>query len=222
LSKSQMFIQMYIKTAEKHIDNNLKLNEEIIFDEWASDMTLEVIGKLAFGDGLNKTLDYLKQDGTIMKISIYQAIKHLFIDKFDSAESLLNNLFPFYLENHLGHQNRTIRKNHLLIEEKIKEHFEELLKGPDVEEPTEYPQIQTKNLRKGLCTMKEAVDDCIGIIFAGHDTTSHALIASIYYARKNSDMRTKILEEVTQHIFNGDKSKTYKDLKDHLKLEHLN
>jgi cytochrome P450 len=71
------------------------------------------------------------------------------------------------------------------IKSEIKVHLEELLNEPIEDNPNEYPQLQANLLRNGEITMEEAIDDVFGLIFAGHDTSSHAFTTCVYYLGKN-------------------------------------
>lgn len=221
LSKSEEFIKIYLKSAKENVDK-LEVGKEINFNDVSTDLTLKVISRLAFGEQLNSKIDYIHPDGRVENMFLYESTHYLLDQSFDRIDNVMNHFFPFMVDMHWGKDNSIIHKNVIEIKRLIWEYFTEKMKEPIEQNPTEYPRVLLKCYMDKLCTKEEMVDDILGLIIAGHDTTSHAFITAMYCLGKHPEHLKTIKEEIYEVIFQGDKTKTYSDLDEYLTLDLIN
>lgn len=66
---------------------------------------------------------------------------------------------------------------------------------------------------------KEAFQDLIGLLYAGHETTTHAIASALYFLHKNPEVKEKLQEELKE--FSGKTHEELKSLITHEKVEEL-
>ena len=72
-------------------------------------------------------------------------------------------------------------------------------------------------------TPEEAMNDIMGLLFAGLDTTSHALVSCIYFIKKNPQNYSKLIEEIGKAGITKDMDYSLQESKDKIhSCDYLN
>ena len=180
-------MKMIMEVTQTHIDEWARDGEVELLSA-ATSLTFTVITRIIFGNDirLDQEYDYHCPDGTVQRVSL----KDLFMKTVQEVQLSgfrpINLVFPFIRRNHFGAENRRIYRNI----ESTKEGFRQFLKATKDTESI-YKQIES------LYTDQEKLlDDLLVLLFAGHDTTSHAITASIYLMLKHPDKQKIVKEEL--------------------------
>jgi len=153
--------------------------------------TFEIITVILFGKNVNESIGDLAYTDCIT-----EQIKPLPFDEFytqlsrDLAQNrfnLLNIFFPFFNTYNLIRPYSIHKKN---IDELWKRLGNYLDKSKD-EDSLYYRLVYQQKLEKD-----KVFHDLLAILFAGHETSSHAISSTLYFLEKNPDTFDKLAEEL--------------------------
>ena len=116
-------------------------------------------------------------------------------DVLSSISNLKGNLFPFLNYNDLVEPFKTNKVN-------IKEYWEKLNKF--LAESDDQDSVYKKMITENKIETEKVFQDMIGLLFAGHDTTSHGLCSLIYFLKKNPKVYSKLKSELALIEINKD------------------
>lgn len=107
LKKADQFIKMFLLSAKQKFDKDLQIGNNINFEEFISGLTLDIIGKIAFGIEIQKEeILFIEKDGKVVQKSIFNAIPQIF-DEWLAAHRLpLNLLFKSATKYNIGADNQ--------------------------------------------------------------------------------------------------------------------
>ncbi|XP_023224805.1 cytochrome P450 4C1-like [Centruroides sculpturatus] len=204
-----------------------QLQENEIFDilEWMKYCTLDIIADIAVGVSLHSQTTNDQE---------YVSAIHRILKTFPAW--LVNPMYwlsPIFFMSKMGKNYKTDIEIIHRFDEKVfkrkKENFvKKMRQQHSLEKETrneEEPKIKTKqriidslldlHVKQGLMSEKDIIRDMEGAIFAGYDTTAHAISWTLYFLGRFHEIQEKVyleLQEIFKNDMNSDDDITIDDL----------
>ncbi|XP_023210869.1 cytochrome P450 4C1-like [Centruroides sculpturatus] len=204
-----------MKHSNVLVEKLKQLQKNEIFDilEWMKYCTLDIIADIAVGVSLHSQTTNDQE---------YASAMHRILKYF--PQWLFNPMywfFPIFFMSKIGkNYKRDVEIIHRFDEKLFKGKKENFVKKmqqqPSLNKEThneEKPKIKTKqriidalldlHVKQGLISEEDVIGDMEGVIFGGHDSTSHALSWTFYFLGRFHEIQEKLYLEL-QEIFKND------------------
>ncbi|XP_067124838.1 cytochrome P450 4V2-like, partial [Centruroides vittatus] len=210
---------VFMEHSNVLIDKLKQLQENEIFNvlEWMKSCTFDIIADIAIGVSLHSQTtndqEYCLQ---------YTVLKFRILKYF--PEWLLNPMYwfsPIFLISKMGRNyKRDVEIIHRFDEKVFKRKKENFVKEMQEQHSLdkdarheEEPKTKTKqrlidslldlHVKQGLMSKEDVIRDMEGFIFAGYDTTAHAMSWTLHFLRRFQEIQEKLYLEL-QDIFEND------------------
>ncbi|CAI2366649.1 unnamed protein product [Moneuplotes crassus] len=187
LNKSSQYIPMMVQSLDAEI-RTWKIGQDINVSERISAITLTIITKILFGSDITSKIedcDYLHPDGKSTKMRFMDFYPKMILDIMLTFSNIKASIFPFVGVYDLVEPFVTNRKNINQFQDKLKKFLAN---------STDAGSVYRKLIDEFKIPEEDAFQDICGLLFAGHDTTSHAISSAIYFLKKNPEADKKLRE----------------------------
>ncbi|KAJ3219629.1 heme binding [Dinochytrium kinnereticum] len=168
-------------------------------------VTLDVIGHMLFSKDFSETRRDGQEDGLV------QTLREM------TDTVLKRSGIPRWLWGvagvGLGKSREYTGKVFAVMDGFIEEKKERRRSGEKGGERRDVTDILLDAVGEGIVEEKDMRGELLGLLFAGHDTTAHAITAAVYHLCANPDEANLLLDEI-ESIIGLDGSPTYENLKD--------
>ena len=158
-----------------------KQNQWLDFNDELSSVTFNIICNIFFGMDLNNKIEkftYIEPNDSLVQMPFKEFFIKLVDDIVKSAMNPISFIFPFVIDYNLCKPYTTIEKNCAELRSVLKNFLD---KSSD--ETSVYKQLVNKH----KIDETQALHDIVGLLFAGHDTTSHAIGSAAYFMKAYPD-----------------------------------
>lgn len=190
------FASNYIGDLVSIIDRNLstwKVGDHIDFTDAFSCIEFQFTAHLLFGLDFvleDSRFNYLTADGQFENVNMQQILRKLAIDSFGCLYDLKGAVFPFLNDYNLCEPFTTVMKNVKELERGLKDFL-----SKTTDKTSYYSKVKAMD----MFTEKELIADLLILLFAGVDTTAHAVVSNLYFASKNPECANKCRESYEQN-----------------------
>lgn len=191
LNSASKFIKDMIDSAESTIsewENGTTYN---MLQEY-NKITFKIITIILFGKDVNEklgTLDFVNPDDSIKKIPFSEFYIKICKDVMSTSQNLIGLFFPIVASMDLVKPFSTNRKNVDHMQNKLRNY----LRDSDDNDSVFSNLVNIEKLDK-----EEVLQDLLGFLFAGHETSSHLITSSLYFISKNPETQKKLKEELKE------------------------
>lgn len=173
-------------------------SDVVVMKTWATRATLDILGLAGMDHDFqflkNPENDLVRYYGkTQIPPSRVEVLLGFILSLFTSNYEILMTMIPTSRVRHLNEGSKYVRQ---LCRELIQEKREKLKKP---ESQTEVDIISVA-LRSNAFTNENLVDQMMTFLAAGHGTTSHSLLWSVYALCKYQDIQSRLREEVRNRL----------------------
>ena len=187
------FIPIMIDSAEERM-STWKQGQKFDMLKEMNHITFKVITIILFGKDVNEqvgTIDYINKEGVIEKLPFAEFFIVICKDLMSTNMNPRDILFPFLAQYELVKPHSTTYKNRMELFRVLREY----LKKSDDKEAVYYRLTELEKY-----DVDETFFDMLGFLFAGHETSSHAVTSALYFMKKYPDTKTKLLEELKPFV----------------------
>ena len=187
-NRSSQYVPMIQEKARQHTERWVK-SGEIEFPPAASDLTFSVITRVIFGTDLQleRSFSYEDKAGAIHAVTLHEMLVSCVRDAARATLSPLNLLSTVFERLNVGSETRRCKRNNARLHSGICE----VLKKDEGAGDSVFKQI-----KDSYPDYRQLADDLFVLLFAGHDTSAHALTAAIFRALKHPEERAKVQKEL--------------------------
>ena len=158
-----------------------KPNQWLDFNEELSSATFNIVSTIFFGMDMDSKIEkvtYTELDDSQVQLPFKEFFIKLVEDIVKSSMNPLSTFFPFVIEYNLCKPYTTIEKNCVELRAVLKKFLDR-----SSDETSVYKQLVNKyNINEA-----QALQDIMSLLFAGHDTTSHAIGSAAYFLKAYPD-----------------------------------
>ena len=169
-----------------------KTNQWLDFNQELQNVAFDIICNILFGMDINEKIDKFTYTNS-NDIQSQLELKEFFIEVVkDIMKSLMNPLsilFPFIVDYNLCKPYTTIEKNCAELRAVLKKFLD-----MSSDESSVYKQL----IHQHKVDETQALHDIIMLLFAGYDTTSHAICSVIYFMKVNPEACKKLKSELSK------------------------
>ena len=181
------YIPMMVQTVDEW-SKNIKTEENLDLTIELKRITFKIITKILFGRDINKMEKcqyYSPHDGSISSLDFEDAYFRYSKDIFDTHFSALSKLIPFLATIKITEPFKSNERNKVSIYSALRNFLD-----MSEDEHSVYKQL----LNSGELSKEEIFCDTVLLLFAGFDTTSHAIGSTLYYLHKYPQVLRKLKE----------------------------
>ena len=183
------FIPIMIDSAEERM-SQWKQGQKYDMLQEMNHITFKVITIILFGKDVNEQvgkIDYVNKEGVIEKLTFADFFIIICKDLMSNTMNFRDIVFPFLSRYELVKPHTTNYKNRMELFRVLKEY----LKKSDDKDAIYYRLTEIEKYDKN-----DTFFDMLGFLFAGHETSSHAVTSALYFMAKYPETKAKLLEEL--------------------------
>ena len=203
LSRTSQYIPMMIDSANYFIKEWKDGEKQFLIKEF-NKITFRIITIILFGKDVNEKIEknrYITEAGKVINLNFAEYFIALCRDLMQHSFTFKSLAFPILLEKELSEPYKTDRKNLENFHSKLKEYLEKSQDGDSV-----YTKLVTI---EGI-DKEEAYEDLLCFLFAGHETSAHAVSSALYFLAKFPQTLSKLKSELKE--FRGKPDEELKNL----------
>ena len=180
-------IPLFLRTIQRKTAH-LQVGDRVDLLDLFQRCSMSAVCHILFGDSSGSPLvPYVDPNGRKHMISLEESYMRVETDCDAAFKTVLNQLFPFLLDNHLGPLNRRNHNNRLAFDAALKQF---LANSP--QDDTIYGRL----IREVNASEEDILDDLKGLMFAGFDSTSRACTGTMYRLLKHPHYLEKLREQL--------------------------
>ena len=184
-------IGMMLQTVDKNIDQ-LKVGDLVNFNQIVKNTSLMIMCKILFGLDFEDNMpagNYINPDTFEQsKLKFDELFSKVVADEFTYYTGFVANFFPTLAYNNLINPHKTSQKN---IDE-CRKVIQEFCQN-STDKDSVYNLLKSSNSsEEDSMSEKDCIMDLMVMLFTGFDTTSYAVISSLYQLKMNPDKLEKL------------------------------
>ena len=187
------YIPMMIKTIDKVLQS-CPLNKEIDLTHIFTSTTFEIITKIFFGQDITDKMDKIEYvcpiSGKKSMLKFQEFYPKIAVDEFEAYIDPKGKIIPFLAKYKLIEPFKTNARNVRTCYKALSDYLDTSLDKDSV-----YYILYSS----GKFTKHECVMDALMMLFAGFDTSSHLLSATINLLKKNPEKHAKLMKELERY-----------------------
>lgn len=193
LNFASQYIPMMIEQIDKHLDQ-LELDKPINLNLELGKISFKIITMILFGRDIQEKMEKLTyvspHDHSTKSIDFEEFFSIYGNDEISAYLSPKHTFLPFLTSANLIEPYKSNARNKAELMEKLTDFCNKT-------EDTESVFSKLKEL--GEYTNDKIMDDIVLLLFAGFDTTSHAIGSTMYFLQKFPHTYSKLLSELEKH-----------------------
>ena len=194
-NSSSKYIPLIVNWVKKSL-NSWKVGDNYKFVYQMNRLMFSIITSVLFGKDVeqisSKLIEYENRNGVIERIETRDAFLLIFKDLFQGYLNPIGLTFHFVAKYGLINPFKRDKRNVNVFKDNFKESINELSEENSI-----------VNLVRSLNEIPEEIllDDIIGFLAGGADTSAHLITSAIYYLFRNKDKLDKLLVELDSFGF---------------------